>query len=266
VEIYRRLDHAAFVNAMERLEQMQTVGHRFQIKDGRWLRLVPPSLRRRHGSRPEVETQLYDGRADRLLRRNREKGGAWNGRDVVLIEHSAAQHDLDLYEHLINHAHAESEMQQFYEQRPYMLGAGAFEFSAHPAFRPADSVRPSYPDLVQHSFNNAIFPKPARIIELKTPRSRLLTKTGSDWHWARSVTAGLTQTRRYAAHAKERRYKQQMEAILGEAPKRVEKLLIAGRADRYDRDRLDLARKYDRDVDVRGYDEMLDAAIDRYAT
>jgi hypothetical protein len=266
VTIYRQIDQAALVNAMNRLEQMQTLGHRFEVEHGRWLRLVPPSLRRQHGGRPEIETQLYDGSADRLLRRSRETDKDWNGRDVVLIEHAAAQHDLDRYEYLVNHAHAESEMQRFYEQRPYMLGAGAFEISAHPAFRPAGAVRPSYPDLVRHSFNNAIVPKPARIIELKTPRSRLITKTGSDWHWARAVTAGLAQTRRYAAHAKQRQYKQQMEAILGESPKRVEKLLIAGRAAHYERERLELARKYDRDVDVRGYDEMLDAAIDRYAS
>jgi hypothetical protein len=57
-----------------------------------------------------------------------------------------------------------------------------------------------------------------------------------------------------------------MEAIFGDAPKRVEKLLIAGRAGKYADERLALAREYDSDVEVRGYDEMAKLALERYAS
>jgi hypothetical protein len=266
VEIYRRIDAAALANILARVDQMQSVGHRFQTVDGRWLRLVPPSMRRRHGSRPENETKLYDGTADQLVRRHRDAGALWDGRDVILVERSAVEIDLNRYEQLVKRPHAELEMQQYYKQRPYMLGGGAFETSAHPQFRPAGANRPWYPDFVQHPFNGGIVPKPARVIELKKNDSLLITKTGTDWHWGRTATAGLAQVRRYAAHMKDRQYRLQMEALFGEAPKQVERLLIAGRADQYDADRLDRARKYDRDVEFRGYDEMLGVARDRYGS
>jgi hypothetical protein len=266
LEIYRRIDEAALANAQARMDQMQSVGHRFQVIDGRWIRLVPPPTKRQHGSRPELETQLYSGSADRLIRRTREVEASWDGRDVVLLERAAVEIDLDRYEHLVDRPHIELEVQRFYGQRPYMLGSGAFETTAHPQFRPAGASRPTPPDFVQHSYNRAIVPKPARIVELKNNSSKLLTKTGTDWHWARTVTGALAQVRRYAEHATARQYRLQMEALLGEAPKRVEKLLIAGRADRYDPERLDRARKHEKDVEVRGHDEMLGISHGRYGS
>jgi hypothetical protein len=149
---------------------MQSVGHRFLVKDVRWIRAVDPEQRRRNGNHPELSTQLYDGRNDRLLRRIGSRDtDAWTAQDVVLIEERAVQHDLELNESLVRHAELESEMQQFYERRPYALGAGAFETTSHRAFRPIGANAPWYPDLVQHSFNSGIRPKPARIIELKKP-------------------------------------------------------------------------------------------------
>ncbi len=265
-DIYERIDKAAYENTLQRLEEMQSLGHRFQIKDDRWIRLIPPSMRRRFGALPEIESTLYDGGSDSLLRHRRKEYDSWTGRDVVLIERSAVERDLSKYENLVSKAHSEAEMQRFYEQSPYVLGAGAYETTAHPAFQSNDASSPMYPDLVHHSFNSGLVPKAAKIIELKTPRTRLLTKTGLDWHWARQAMAGLAQTRRYAAHAKERQYKHQMEAVFGEAPKRIEKLLIAGNAGKYDHERLALARSYDNDIEVRGYDEMLGAALERYAS
>jgi hypothetical protein len=265
-DIYERIDKAAYENTLQRLEEMQSLGHRFQIKDNRWIRLIPPSMRRRLGALPEIESLLYDGRFDKFLRRHRQESDRWTGRDVVLLERSAVERDLYQYEYLVSKAHTEAEMQRFYEQSPYVLGAGAYETSAHPAFQADDASSPMYPDLVQHPFNTGLVPKAAKIIELKTPRTRLLTKTGLDWHWARQATAGLAQTRRYAAHAKGRQYKRQMEAIFGEAPKRIERLLIAGNAGKYDRERLALSRSYDSDVEVRGHDEMFGVALERYAS
>jgi hypothetical protein len=260
--IYQRIDDAAYQSALRRLEEMQSVGHRFEVKYGRWIRLIPPSLR----GRREVETALYSGSADLLMRRRRREGGNWAAKDVLLIEQGAVERDLLEYEHLVDNAHAESEMQRFYEQRPYVLGAGAYETTAHPRFNSLGAPSPVFPDLVQHPFNGGLVPRAAKIIELKTPRTRLLTRTGLDWHWARATTAGLAQTRRYAAHATAKKYKKQMEAIFGDAPKRVEKLLIAGRAGKYADERLALAREYDSDVEVRGYDEMAKLALERYAS
>lgn len=265
-EIYQRIDDAAYANTLDRLEEMQSLGHRYQVQDGRWIRLLPPSLRRHRGSMPEVESTLYSGNADLLLRRRRKEGAPWTARDVVLIERVAVENDLCHYEHLVNNAHSEVEMQRFLERRPYVLGAGPYETTAHPTFQPDEPSPPIYPDLVQHPFNGGLVPKAAKIIELKTPRTRLLTKTGLDWHWSRQATAGLAQTRRYAAHAGAPKYTQQMEAIFGDAPRRIERLLVAGRAGKFDLERLTLARQYDSDVEVRGYDEMVNVAIDRYAS
>ena len=71
----------------------------------------------------------------------------------MLIERAAVERDLLEYEHLVDNAHAESEMQHFYQQRPYVLGAGAYETTAHPRFDPIGSPAPIFLDLVQHPFN-----------------------------------------------------------------------------------------------------------------
>jgi hypothetical protein len=265
IQIYDRLDDAAYQNAMERVDQMQSVGHRVEVRDGRWLRMLPPPLRTRNGTLAEIETQLYNGRADQLIRRSR-RDDDWDGRDVLLIEREGVSGDLDGFEHLVGHAHNESEMQHFYGQRPYMLGAGAFETTAHPQFWPLETKRPTPPDFVQHSCNDAIVPKPGRVVEIKTPKTRLLTKTGLDWHFASRAVAGLAQARRYSTHAKEPKYRAQMEAIFGEAPRRVEKMLIVGTAANHGREELDRVREYDQDVLVRGFDEMLDTALSRFAS
>ncbi len=265
-EIYDEIDEAAYLSALERMEQMESLGHGFkEIERGRWIRYILPEERTRSGRLVELESDLYDGGADMLLlRAHRRRAASWSGSDVILIERTAVERDLYRLEHLITNAHSESDMQRFFEERPYMLGAGAHDTVGHPVFRP--DGRPAwYPDFVQRSFNASVRPKPATIIELKTPRTRILTKTGLDWHWARPVQAGIQQTRRYAEFTRDRRYAQQLAAILGEAPARTKKILIAGRAGRYERDHLERMRRYDQDVDVRGYDETWDNVVERHA-
>lgn len=264
--IYAKIDDAVLHNTILRLQQMESVGHRFETVGGRWLRMLPPSLDRKGGSRPEVQTELYEGFADRMLRRKRQIGADWNGRDVLLIEREAIQRDLDLYERLVRRPHEEREMQQFYRQRPYVLGAGAHETTDHPAFYVEGRNRPMRPDFVQHSCNDAIDAKPARVIEIKTNDAQSLTRSGLDWHWSRTPTKALAQVRRYAAHMGNPKYRAQMESLFDEAPKSIEKMVISGMSGQYDRHRLDLARSYDDDVKFLGYDEAFASALDRYSS
>jgi hypothetical protein len=265
-EIYDQIDEAAYLSALERMDEMEALGHRFkEVERGRWIRFIAPEERARRGRLRELESDSYDGGSDRLLlRARRRRANSWDGTDVVLLERTAVERDLYRLENLVNNAYAERDMQRFFEERPYMLGAGAHDTKGHPTFRPEGSPA-WYPDFIQRSFNGSIRPKPATIIELKTPRTRILTKTGLDWHWARPVLAGIQQTRRYAEFAQDGRYAPQLTAILGEVPARTKKVLIAGRVSRYERDHLERVRRYCQDVDVRGYDEVYDETVERHA-
>ncbi len=265
IGIYDKIDRAVLENTLARIAEMESVGHRFQIIGGRWLRLVPPSLARKAGSSPELQTALYDGRADQFLNRRRELGEEWHGRDVVLLELKAIERDLDLYESLTVRRHSENEMQRFYRERPYVLGAGAFETTSHPAFRINGRAQPVFPDFIQHSFNAAIVPKPARVIELKTNKEPIMTRSGLYWAWGRTSALGINQSRSYAEHMNAPEYRSQMEALFGEAPTRVERMVITGTASRHDPEKLAWVKKYDPDVEVRGYDEMFEYAVGRYA-
>lgn len=266
ISIYDRIDRAVLENTLTRLAEMEAIGHRFQVIGGRWLRFIPPSLAKKAGFAPDLQTVLYDGRADRFLNRRRELDDEWRGRDVVHLEHQAIEKDLDEYERLVRNHHTESEMQRFYRERPYILGAGAFETTDHPAFRIDGRERPVFPDFIQHSFNAAIIPKPARVIELKTNKEPIISRRGLDWAWGRASAFGINQSRRYTEHMSAPEYRSQMEALFGEAPERVERMVITGTASRHDRERLDWVKKYDPDVEVRGYDEMFESAVGRYAT
>jgi len=263
--IYQRIGDAAYRNALQRLEEMQTIGYRFQMRDGRWLRLVPPMRKRRSGFGTELETALYNGNADLLLKRRRAPDDDWNARDVVLLEPGANERDLYLYEHLVRHGSGEKEMQRFYSQRTFVLGCGAYEVRTHPALRPA-GTNTIYPDLVQRSFNDALVPKPARVIELKRLDAKIIVKNGLDHQFSHDVDKGIMQTHRYGDFLSEEKYIPQVEATFGESPNRIEKLLIVGRASKHDRDRLDYVRRWQPYVEVRGYDEMYEEAVSRFAS
>lgn len=82
-DIYDRIDSAVYENKLARMEEMQRLGFRFQLMGGRYLRLIPPNPRRRNGALQDLETPLYSGLHDVLLRRRRDTEDHWTARRYV---------------------------------------------------------------------------------------------------------------------------------------------------------------------------------------
>lgn len=264
--IYNQIERAVDHNILTRTEEMESLGHTFiNIAPGITIRHTPTMLRRRRGTLPEIESATYYGRADAMLDKRLRKPENWSGRDVVRWESGAIEHALYEYDHLLKKAHSEQEMQRFLSRNTYMLG-GIHDVLEHPVFLPKQVAPTRIPDFLERSFNDGVRPQPAKVFELKRPDVQLLVKHGNVWTWANIVQTGIEESRDYADIVEDPENAEQVRRKLGEIPRRTEKHVIAGRANRHDRSDLQRLRARYKDVHIQGYDEHLETVVERFAS
>jgi hypothetical protein len=258
-EVYERIVDVILDFSQELVRQMRELGWELIYRRGRWIRVRPPRMRRKDGWLQEIESQFYDGSADRWIqarsvieRRQLE---------VAAYDRTSTLEDLAAFAKLIRNPDVkEPALQKLIEQAPYLLRSSHAELIAHADFGTAPKVDSWYPDVIHHPlFSNRI-----DITELKVPQMSLVAKRGKLFYQGHDVTVGITQVQVYGEIAVKATHQSQMEAIFGEPVTVNSRTLVIGMAAGIDPEELARVRSRIDNVNIKAYDEVLGEALDRF--
>ena len=255
--IYDVLADQAVNFSLALVDQMRSLGWTLVYQRGRWIRIRPPKMQRRHGSTPETETEYYDMSADQWFR---ETGKRKERFKSVGFDQSITVEDLDRLELLIYNPNVrEAALQNLIEEAPYLLEAARLELIAHPQFpHPQSGVL--FPDLIRHR----LWEPKIDIVELKMPQATLVARRGRLIYQSAEITAGLEQVRQYADVAIDPVHLSSIEAIFGEPVSVSSTTLVIGMSTGVDPDALDKIRSRIPDTQVRTWDSILSGARKRF--
>jgi hypothetical protein len=257
--VYHQIASEVLSFVLDLVQQMRTLGWDIAYYRGRWVRVQITLPRRRRGFFPDLESELYDGTRDlwfktedRVVRRQLKLVGSGATRTVEDI--------LELQRLIVGGSATEPALQQLIESAPYLLRASQMELHGRRAIVDARTGDRKIPDVVTHPFfTNAI-----DITELKLPTATLAVKRGKLVYQSAGITEGIAQVRDYAEVAIDTSNRSQIEAIFGEPVAINSQSLVIGISAGVDPDDLAKIRSQIPDVDVQGWDEILDDAIVRY--
>jgi hypothetical protein len=225
--------------------------------DGRF-RMRGPARGYRHGGFRQVfETERYHGPSDR----DALPASPW----VIGADERAVAFDIDEFERLIwGAAKREEDLQRFLAGKSYFLNAARFELIAKPQFTRWDGDK-IIPDIVIHPYafdGRSVTP---RIVELKWFGGRMVVGDKRRWRFRAEILGGIDQTRDYAESFMDPRNATETRRIFSTAVLEPKRTVIGGTIAANERGRMERAQRYIADVDVKAYNDVLEATRQRFA-
>lgn len=245
------------------IDELRSVGWQIREENGRYFRDRAPSLKRRGGVIPDLETELYDGRRDLLF-------GKRTLRDrlplrIVHTDPEATQVDYETFRRIINERASEATYQRFLNERAHILNSAPFELLPRPTLWDPDANEARYPDYSMRRWD--FEDDELRLVDLKTPYADLLAHARKELKFASEISTGIAQMRGYQRIADDPRVRGYRETVFPDGGVLGPSLLIAGRKGSANAKAFELERDfYKHAVEVRTYDELLEDFERRYLT
>lgn len=254
--IYRAIDDVAFPYECTVLEDMHRLGVRTDEAFGRVIRVGPPVLRRRHGTLPELETDLYCLLADAGLQRGRSP---WTARHVALLSPDAVACDFREAEEILSASHHEQKLQNLLQRGAYFLGVTSHELFAHPRIVASIADTEYIPDIgVLHAETGEL-----ELDELKT-RQRKVFSLGRYPAPSGYLMRDVSQVTTYSSQVRAPENRDQVRGTFGVVPTSVSTRVIAGDTRGISPETLGRIRSLIAgSVAVVGVNDVLDRAIGR---
>lgn len=222
--VYGFIDTVTYRAALVVAGDMERVGWMLHEMDDALIRAGSPDLRRRHGERPDIETDTYDLRGDDVYR-TWNPNGRWWGRDVVVRGSDLTARELKrAHEILESLKHPEQHLQVLVEQAPYFLEAMPHELYRHPYFVSERDGREYIVDFAKWRFGDPTID----LVELKTLQMRTFRRNGPYFAATSAMSSGSGQVTRYKFEFEHEANASHVRRILGGIPREVRKHLVAG--------------------------------------
>lgn len=199
--------------------------------------------------RKELEDQYYFGPSDRRPR----------GFTTLHKDHLGLEIEVDQFEALINRKDVrEHELQQFFEEHPHFLSTMHIPLP-HVRIR-SRSGEVFIPDFVLKPIVAQRRDSRWQVLELKLPQEKVLVRRASRRQLSAAVMAAINQLRSYQEHLA-RADAEEVARVLGYPVRRPRLGVLIGRLANAEVEALDEQQRYQADVTIVTYDEILEERV-----